>query len=400
MAKNDDLFEVELGEVGATPMMQSGVTQPDTKTVDDSPHVAQAPKNGNDEFELVENLLEDSGKEPDEEKETKTEETVKELTEKTPPSVKETKETNDASDSFAFVFAESQQEEGNLSFDLNKDEFKKIIEEEGEAAAITWLWNKEKEHVQNTVKEMYDADAKELMDLKDAGVDSETARELVGNKIKFESITDEQLEEKEDLRRQVLTQNYLNTTSLSEDRIKKLVDRAIATGDDLEESKEALEAVKKFNVEQIKAEKKAVEDAEIEKENKIKEFKQNLSKQIEATKEILPGIELSKQAKKDIERMTSAPIKAKSGKVYANEVWARFTEEGYEKSLIKLAGLMQSGVWDGKIDKLERVAKTKVTNKLEEAIKAKGGSISNKGKTTATAGDEDALSTMHGVFPV
>jgi hypothetical protein len=282
MGKNDDLFEVDLGSSGVTLMEQSGVSQTDTSTVDDKPHI-ETPKNDKDGFELVENLFESSG-EDDNETEEEVEDTKK--TEKTPPSAKE---TNDASDSFAFVFAESQQEEGNLSFDLNAEEFKKLIQEEGEAAAITWLWNKEKEHVQNSIKEMYDADAKELMELKDAGVDSETARELVGAKVKFEAITDEQLEEKEDLRRQVLTQNYLNTTSLSEDRIKKLVDRAIATGEDIEEAKEALESVKKFNVEQIKAEKQRLADEEKAQTENAKASKEAMVKKIEETKEILPG---------------------------------------------------------------------------------------------------------------
>ena len=392
MGKNDDLFEVDFGDSGVTPMAQSGVTQTDTSTVDDKPHV-ETPKSDKDGFELVENLFESSS-EDDTETKDEVEETKE--TKKNPPSAKE---TNDASDSFAFVFAESQQEEGNLSFDLNQEEFKKLIQEEGEAAAITWLWNKEKEHVQNSIREMYDADAKELMELKDAGVDSDTARELVGAKIKFEAITEEQLDEKEDLRRQVLTQNYLNTTSLSDDRIKKLVDRAVATGEDIEEAKEALEAVKKFNVDQIKAEKQRIADEEKAQAETAKASREAMVKKIEDTKEILPGYEVSKQARKEIEKMILEPaVKTKDGRVL-NGVWAKFQEDP-EKSLVKLAYLMQSGIWDGKIDKLEKVAKTSAAKKMEEVIKSKGGSLGTKGKGTATAGDDDAMDSMKSIFKV
>ena len=117
MGKNDDLFEVDFGDSGVTPMAQSGVTQTDTSTVDDKPHVEQTSKVTKDGFELVENLLENSGEELEEKEEV--EETDK--TKNTPPSAND---TEDASDSFAFVFAEKQQEEGNLSFELNTEEFK------------------------------------------------------------------------------------------------------------------------------------------------------------------------------------------------------------------------------------------------------------------------------------
>lgn len=392
MGKNDDLFEVDFGDSGVTPMAQSGVTQTDTKTVDDLPPVEQTSKNDKDGFELVENLLDDSGEE------SKGNEEVVDTkeTKKTPPSAND---TDDASDSFAFVFAENQQEEGNLSFELNTEEFKKLIEEQGEAAAITWLWNKEKEHVQNSIREMYDADAKELIELKDAGVDSNTARELVGAKIKFEGITEDQLEEKEDLRRHVLTQDFKNTSNLSDERIKKMVDSIIATGDDVDEAKKALESVKKFNVEQIKAEKLRVENEEKAQAEQAKASKEALVKKIDGVKEILPGYEVSNQVKKDIEKMILEPAaKTKDGRVL-NGVWAKF-QENPEDSLIKLAFLMKSGIWDGNLTKLEKKAATTTAKRMEDVIHSKGASLSNKGKSTATGGGEDSLQSMKDIFKV
>jgi len=394
MGKNDDLFEVDLGSSGVTLMEHSGVSQTDTQTVDNKPHVEQISKNNN-EFELVENLLEDSSEEDNEVEDNKEEASSKE-TKKTPPSAND---TEDASDSFAFVFAENQQEEGNLSFELNTEEFKKLIETEGEAAAITWLWNKEKEHVQNSIRETYDADARELMELKDAGVDSDTARELVGAKIKFEGITDEQLEEQEDLRRQVLTQDLKNTTSLSDDRIKKLVDRAVATGDDIDEAKKVLPNIQKFNADQIKLEKKRVEDEEKSQAENAKVSKEALIKKIEDIKEILPGYEPNKQVKKDIQKMITEPAaKTKDGRIL-NGVWAKFQEDP-ENSLIKLAFIMQSGIWDGNLTKLEKKAATTTAKRMEDVINSKGGGISTKGKTTVTGGDDDSMESMKQAFPL
>ena len=392
MGKNDDLFEVDLGNSGVTLMEQSGVSQTDTQTVDNKPPVEQTPKNNN-EFELVENLFDEPSEDQNEPEETDEDSTKKT---KSPSPVKE---TNEASGSFAFVFAKYQQEEGNLSFELDEKELQEIIERSGEAAAMTYLFDKEADFRSTQLRELYDADAKEFISLRDAGVDSTVARELVGAKVKFENITEDQLEEKEELRRQVITQDLKNTTSLSDDRIKKLVDRAVATGDDIDEAKKALPNIQKFNTDQIKLEKKKVEDEEKAQVESAKASKEALIKRIDDTKEILPGYEVSKQIKKDIEKMITEPAaKTKDGRVL-NGVWAKFQEDP-ENSLIKLAFLMRSGIWDGNLTKLEKKAATDTAKRMEDVIKSKGGSLGNKGKGTASADEGDSLQSMKDIFKV
>lgn len=395
MAKNDELFEVDFGDPGATSMIQSDVTQSNIKTVDDQGQ-STTKKNSDSEFELVENLLDNDGKDTKDTKED-VEEDSKEKTEKSPPSAND---TQDAS-SFAFVFAKVQQEEGNLSFDLDEKELKEIVEKDGEAAAITYLFDKEVEYRASKLKEMYEGDVKEYIELKDAGVDPDVAKRLVELKGKFESITNEQIEDEkgEDIRRNILIQNYKNTTSLEDAKIKKLVDRSIASGDDIEEAKEALEAIKKFNKEQVELERKKVVDEEKAQAEASKSARENMIKKIAETNEILPGYQLTKGVKKEIEKMILEPVKkTKDGRVL-NGVWAKFNESP-ETSLLKLAFLMHSGIWDGKLDKLEKTAKTQAIKNMEDVIRSKGNAISNKGKSTASSDNEDTLTSMKDIFKI
>ena len=406
-AKEDDLFEVDFGETGVTKMMESGVTQPDNSTIDDKPYLQEPAKKGTEDgFELVEKILDNDG-----EDETTPEDDVKEVevkgkTKSNPPSAKETKttdkgESTDASESFAFVFAKYQQEEGNLSFDLDEKELQDIIEKNGEAGAMAYLWNKESEFRESRLKDMYEDDVKEFIELKDSGVDPERARELMHSKIQFSTITPEQLEGEsaEELRRKVLKQDLINRTDLSEDEVDDQVESILLSGKDTDKAKKALGMINKFNDEQIALEKKAQADAEKVQAEQAKATRELMVKEISEFKEIAPGYPVSKQSLKNIEKMILEPaVKTKDGKVL-NAVWAKFNENP-NKSLIKLAALMENGIWDGKIDKLQKVAETKTAQKLEGLIKTKGSTLSNKGKSTASATDDDSLSSMKGVFPV
>ncbi len=147
------------------------------------------------------------------------------------------KDTEDASDSFALAFAKFQQEEGVIS-ELNEEEFNKILEEHGEVGALKYLLDLQRESIYEEAKATYSADQaelKEYFELKDSGVDIETARDLAFNKKQLSGITEDKLEEDENLRKTILTQHYKMTTTFNDKKISKLVEQSIQYGDDIEE---------------------------------------------------------------------------------------------------------------------------------------------------------------------
>lgn len=322
-------------------------------------------------------------------------------------SSKETKKKDDDTSGvpFTLVFARAQLEQGNIS-ELNEEELQKIIEEEGEGAAMSYLFQSEVEANRQEYLKQYEQDAEELkeyMELKDAGVDTETAKRLVGDLASFNKITEDQLESEdaEDLRRAVITQNYKNSTKFSDTKIKKLVDNAISLGDDMDEAKEALVSIKEYNKELIQQEKEQLLNQQKSFEEQHKKQIQTVKDSIEKLDEIMPGHKINKQTKKKIEDMMLKPVGQDKAGNQVNQIWKKRMDNPIDFDM-KLAYLLSTGYFDGKTDKLVKRERSKAVEDLEKHIK---NSSSNelKGKSSMNRGDSDdkerdAIESMRKAF--
>jgi hypothetical protein len=289
---------------------------------------------------------------------------------------------------FTLTFARYQLEQGNIS-SLDEDELLKVIETDGEAAGMAYLQNKEAEYIRNTLLETYEDDVKYYLDLVDSGVDRDVAKNLSRSKAYYDGIKDNELEDedKESLRKDILTQYYKLTTKFTDARIKKEIESKIALGEDVEAAKEALPEIKGYFKEAAENEKKQIEqqkkDAEVAAANMRKEF----SDKVDSLTEIIPNVKLSKAEKDKIKDMVLKPVKEVNG-VALNAVWAKRSENPTEFDT-KLAALINYGIFDGKWDKVIKGAKTKATDELQKAITSNTGFKTNFSKSKATAGDSD-----------
>lgn len=309
-----------------------------------------------------------------------------------PDSSDKTDEEDDSGVPFTLVFARHQLEQGNLS-DLDEEELLKVIEEDGEGAAMSYLFNKEVELNRQAYLDQYEKDAKELreyMELKDAGVDTETAKNLVGTMAAFEKVKVEDLEDEEkvELRRSIITQNYKNSTKFSDAKIRKIVENSISLGEDIDEAKEALENIKEFNAEAVKAEKKRVEEDRKAAETSEKRTIDTLKESINKIDEVFPGHKINKQTKKKIEDALLKPAgKDQTGRPL-NAVWTKRSESPMDFD-IKLAYLLASGFFDGKMDKITKTEKTKAVSEIEKAIKRGHTTVGGKPKSSLSDEEQD-----------
>ena len=141
------------------------------------------------------------------------EEDEEDVDDKKTPSHKESQ--SNAGSSIALVFAKFQNERGVLS-NFDEAELTRIVQEEGEEAGLEYLYDSEVEARVEEVKKMYEDDIKEYITLKDSGIDSSKALELVSAKTAFENITVDQLEDSEELRKKILVQDLKNNTRVRE----------------------------------------------------------------------------------------------------------------------------------------------------------------------------------------
>ena len=313
---------------------------------------------------------------PDEELEK-----VKDDKKKSDPSHDDSQIATDSS--IALVFARFQNERGTLS-NFDEEAYSKIIEEQGDEAALEYLYDNEIEFRAEEVKKQYAEDAQEYMSLKDADIDPQTAAKLVSTKFAFNKVTPEQLEEDEDLRKKVLVQDLKNNTKYSDEDIEEMVENWVTTGKDVDKAKKALPNVNKFNEDQIKVEKQAKVDAEknaqLQRDASMKKMKDTIYSMTE-----IMGQTITKPTQAKIEKFWS------EGGI---NNW--FKTDGEKKTAI-LAYAISTGLLDGNLKPIKDKIKTSYVKELEEKFKRKGTTLDGQPDLTLD-NEKGGINTLKGTF--
>ena len=297
-------------------------------------------------------------------------------------------EDADSKSQLALVFAGFLNERGILS-KYDKDVFQKYVEENGDEDALEFLYNSEVESRVEEIKKMYDDDMQEYIELKDYGMDSLTAGKLIQNKSKFETIKEDTLDEEDnlELRKSIIKQDLKNTTKMSEDDIDELIETLVITGKDIAKAKKSLKSVKDFNEQQIKLEKKRIDDEEKARELSSKEAREKFKSVLYETKEIM-GQQVNKPTLQKIEKFLTEPVGNDSNGKPIDGISAWFMKDPI-KARINLAYAITTGLLDGKLDKIEKKAKSSVLTDLQENLSKKGAMLD--GKTTQSIGGEGSV---------
>ena len=314
-----------------------------------------------------------------------------EIDDKKTPSHKESQ--SNAGSSIALVFAKFQNERGVLS-NFDEEELTRIVKEEGEEAGLEYLYDSEVEARVEEVKKMYEDDIKEYIALKDSGIDSGKALELVSAKTAFENITVDQLEDSEELRKKILVQDLKNNTRYSDEDIDEMVENWITTGKDVEKAKKALPNIKKFNEEKIKAEKQAIIDADKAAQKAQLESKAKLKEAIYNSKEIL-GQTINKVTQQKLEKFMTEPIGNSPDGRPINAIQAWFAKNP-QQAQINLAYAIMTGLLDGKMTAVKEKVKSSVVKELHEGLKVKGAKLD--GIFSGENEDDGSLSTLKNTF--
>ena len=319
------------------------------------------------------------------------EEDEEDVDDKKTPSHKESQ--SNAGSSIALVFAKFQNERGVLS-NFDEEELTRIVKEEGEEAGLEYLYDSEVEARVEEVKKMYEDDIKEYIALKDSGIDSGKALELVSAPTAFENITVDQLEDSEELRKKILVQDLKNNTRYSDEDIDEMVENWITTGKDVEKAKKALPNIKKFNEEKIKAEKQAIIDADKAAQKAQLESKAKLKEAIYNSKEIL-GQTINKVTQQKLEKFMTEPIGNSPDGRPINAIQAWFAKNP-QQAQINLAYAIMTGLLDGKMTAVKEKVKSSVVKELHEGLKVKGAKLD--GIFSGENEDDGSLSTLKNTF--
>lgn len=207
----------------------------------------------------------------------------------------------------------------------------------------------------------------------------------------LESITKEQLEENEDLRRQLIYQDYLQR-GYNENRADKLTQRSFDNGEDVEDAELALET-RKERVKTARDEKIANREKEIEQAKKSQAEKQKAIKKevFDEEKEIIPGIRnTSAIATRVFEAMTK-PVKFTDDGRPMNKLMAAREEDpiAFEHALYFIFEI-SNGFKD--FSKITKTSKTKAVNQLDKVLSQ--NTFNPGGQGPRSKGDDKFLNSL------
>lgn len=279
------------------------------------------------------------------------------------PSSAQTKEAT--TNSSFLLLTKALAEEGILE-DLDEEGFNKLVEEQGSGGkALLHLMNSRLEETENKIKDSYDADYKEFLQLKDLGISKEDAFDLVSIDSRLNEIDDDILEESEDVRKEILEMHFKNTTKWSDDKIVKHVEKLVTNGEDIDAAKEALPDLQKLSKEMISQRKEeAVRQNELLQKQQ-QEAAEEIRKSLVQDAEIVKNVKLTKAQAIKAQELLLTPVELEDGSV-TNILYAERAKNPLEFDK-KLAALKAAGAFEGNVTTI-KASKKKALDELEKVV--------------------------------
>lgn len=290
------------------------------------------------------------------------------------------------------LFAKVLFEEGVLS-ELNEEEFDSTDDK------IDVLINSIKKEVTKAIEvseEVYPEKIKQILNAYKSGVPEEDILSYIQNEIDYTSITDEELQENEELQKALIKQD-LTAKGYSSEEIEEEILDAETVDKLFLKSKRALKsvvAIQKKQFDEI-AEAKKLERQQIQ--DRIKEQQDKTRTYLESSTEILPGIEINKAVKDKIFNSMYKPVaKDKNGNPVSALSAARSKDPVKFDTIFHY--LLVNGVFEGKLDSLVKPVKTKAIKEFESVVKSDTTFKEGSQKVVKTKESNSTLNALREIF--
>ncbi len=269
------------------------------------------------------------------------------------------------------AFAKLLKEQGDTDFD--QEAYLEDVKENGEAQAFLNLMEKTAETKAENFKSELDSYAKEYVELREAGFSKEDAGAMVANKETVDSITEESLESDESLQEDIVRE-VLRLRKFSDDEVDEHIQSLKDTDRLKSVASKNLTQLKGYHEQLITHQKKAQEEQARAAKEEQNEYLKSLKSTIDNTDEIFKGKKINSQTKNKLYDMITKPVKMENGQL-TNSIWAERAKDPKTFDM-KLAYLMQTGVFKGDLKTIAADARTKALNDIETRLKTRSRSSS------------------------
>jgi len=313
---------------------------------------------------------------------------IEEFSEETDESETPPAKTKGSSSSSPFKpFVKALSEEGFLP-SIDDEEFDKLVEEFGtESEVLMELTRRTIAADIEEYKNNAEADFKSFIEAREKGYDLNEWADVYEAKKSYSSITENTIEDNEDLQKNLVRQN-LKYRGMTDEEIDDTIEAYETTGKLEDNAKKAHKNLLKLAETQEKQleENKKTQEAEAIKarEDSLK----SLKKELDTLQEPFPGIKINKQTKDKIyNNITTAVAKGKNGEPL-NATMAKRAEDPIKYAIYENL-LLELGAFDGKLDKLLSKQKSKALADLEKSLSESANTNFKQGKSTLGKGSSD-----------
>jgi len=227
-----------------------------------------------------------------------------------------------------------------------------------------------KSEIENNVKQrLIDALGEDGYEAVTNGVSLSDFGKSRENQITLDSIDADSFQEDSDLAQKVIYQDYLNQ-GISEDKAKRLLKRAVDSGDDalIEDATESLESLKLYEKNQLAKRQDEYKQTQLSQQKQQEELDTKLKDKIYNSSELMDGMKLNKAIKDKIYgSMTDIVGKNEQG-VLENKLMRERRENPVEFDT-KLYYLYELTNGFKNFKNISNVARTSASSELEKAIR-------------------------------
>lgn len=201
-----------------------------------------------------------------------------------------------------------------------------------------------------------------------AGIPVEKFNKQKEIEFQLEGITDEVIAEDENLRKQLIFQEF-KLKGFSDDKAQKLTERSFNADEDIEDAKSALQSLKTNLKERFNEEKEALEQEKLAKIEREKNQQKTIKEKVFKTDEIIKGYKINEGLKKKIysEIYNPTNINPHNGKRENNLM--KYQRENPEEFMHKLYYLFTVTKGFEDFEYFQNKEKTKGVRDLEDALK-------------------------------
>lgn len=226
--------------------------------------------------------------------------------------------------------------------------------------------------IQNEIKSSEFSDLnetqKEYLEALRAGVPESDIRESLDIDSMLDEITEDQIEENEELRKDLISQYYI-ARGLTEKEANRFAERSVSMAEDIDDAKTSLEALKQLN--QAKKQEN-ITKATQDRENAAKEYEKSmnsLKEKVTNIEELIPTSTLDPKGKSDLLKLITSPAGEVNGQ-QVNEIFKYLNENPIEGN-IKIAYLYKITNGFKDFDKLiTKKATSKASRDLERILRS------------------------------